>query len=607
MNIFHGDETWQGRWNPENDVLLSFVDDPESFKMSVGNAHWIADQYGEALDAVGAAYPMAQMLVSQELLGHMDGTDEDVFRAIGDSLVPTLTMEDVARVKTVPLSLAQYYLPDLVDEENWVPELDESRAYFQLGQFPLNLPASQHEDRTPGEIEMLGRARWDKSLEQKGTPAPQRNGNLATDIVTSFLGGMTESSVTMMQGPKFFGDKVAEFIPGYEGSFFDKWANSEIAALQWLRESSQDYYATDPEFAQSYAGELTKVLGASVPQILSMTLPPLAATMIGGQSFQYAWEDAENTARRLGQPFNRNRAFVYAFTMGAVNAVMTMMKFDLVVKPWLNTGGRPMVNNAFKLMRTTLLGTVTNVGQGAANDALAWGFGIEPRNPFDPERRKHDALLGAGTSLVLSLGGMTLAPAAEKPAQPPPEKPAVTFDKSIGKQEVPPPVAESTKPDALPQAGDAKELGEISQIKSEGKPKIRVTESLKRTPLGFENHEQFRMAVDELYDILKSSGVKDAVIGCRGSAVTGVSRKTSEPFGEKNDVDIFIVSDSLAARLDVDGRRYEIIFPKRLNKHSPAIRAWSNKWSAILGRPVSAACFYKEFAPTEGIFEYENR
>ncbi|GAT32522.1 hypothetical protein TSACC_2921 [Terrimicrobium sacchariphilum] len=230
---------------------------------------------------------------------------------------------------------------------------------------------------------------------------------------------------------------MAEFIPGYEGSFFDKSTNAEIALLQWQRGIMQNFYHVDPEFAQSYAGELSSTLGATVPQMLSMTLPPVAATMIGGQSFLYAWEDAENTAKRLGQSFNRNRAFAYALTMGAVNAAMTMVKFDLTVKPWLNAEGRSLVNNAFKLLRTTLLGTVTNVGQGTINDAIASGFGIEFRNPLDLERRKHDALLGAGTSLVLSLGGMTLAPAAEKTAQPPPEKPGVIFDKSLGKQEVP--------------------------------------------------------------------------------------------------------------------------------------------------------------------------
>ncbi len=106
--------------------------------------------------------------------------------------------------------------------------------------------------------------------------------------------------------------------------------------------------------------------------------------------------------------------------------------------------------------------------QGGVNDIGAWAFDIEKRNPADIGRRWNDFVVGAGTGAVLGLGGLAVTRAPEKPPQPPPEKPGVILDKSLGKQEVPPPDLHSPEVlshDARPSnVKIPKELGELTSV-----------------------------------------------------------------------------------------------------------------------------------------------
>ncbi|PTX99142.1 hypothetical protein DB345_01850 [Spartobacteria bacterium LR76] len=409
MNIFHGDETWQGRWNPENDVLLSFVDDPESFKMSVGNAHWIADQYGETLDAVGAAYPMAQMLVSQELLGHMDGSDEDVFRAIGDSLVPTLTMEDITGVREQPLSRLESYVPRSIYLSNRVPELEEAISYSDLGRkvFTLSWPGGLPPgvSLSDAEAEQIGRQAWrEKRAEEKRRKSFENYDEF--QLEKTLFGSMAESSLTMAEGPVFWLDKRLELQPGlgYEGTTADTWMNATLGFFEGQRKLAQEYYAVDPEFAESYAGKVAGAVGAAVPQLVAMRVPVAAVVGIGGQSFLHAWEDAENTAMRRGEKFDPNRAYAYATTMAALNTALTFLEFDKVLGPWRKGQSELLGDNLIKLFRSATGAGAVNAVQGGVNDLGATAFGIETRNPFDPERRWDDFTVGTGAGLVLGAG-----------------------------------------------------------------------------------------------------------------------------------------------------------------------------------------------------------
>lgn len=262
--------------------------------MSVGNAHWIADQYGETLNAVGAAYPMAQMLVSQELLGHMDGSDEDVFRAIGDSLVPTLTMEDITGVREQPLSRLESYVPRSIYLSNRVPELEEAISYSDLGRkvfrlsWPGGLPAGV--SLSDAEAEQIGRQAWrEKRAEEKRRKSFENYD--AFQLEKTLFGSMAESSLTMAEGPVFWLDKRLELQPGlgYEGTTADTWMNATLGFFEGQRKLAREYYAVDPEFAESYAGKVAGAVGAAVPQLVAMRVPVAAVAGIGGQSFLHAW------------------------------------------------------------------------------------------------------------------------------------------------------------------------------------------------------------------------------------------------------------------------------------------------------------------------------
>jgi hypothetical protein len=95
--------------------------------------------------------------------------------------------------------------------------------------------------------------------------------------------------------------------------------NATLGFFEGQRKLAREYYATDPEFAQSYAGKVAGAVGAAVPQLVAMRVPVAAVVGIGGQSFLHAWEDAENTAMRRGEEFDPDRAYAYATTMAALD------------------------------------------------------------------------------------------------------------------------------------------------------------------------------------------------------------------------------------------------------------------------------------------------
>jgi hypothetical protein len=116
-------------------------------------------------------------------------------------------------------------------------------------------------------------------------------------------------------------------------------------------------------------------------------------------------------------------------------------------------------------------------------------------------------------------------------------------------------------------------------------------------PLGFENREEFAVAMAELESILADEGIEATAIGVRGSSVTFTSNNPNKPgsyFDKrgtgKSDIDVFFVTDGyLACRPSRKG----IFHDSEVAEHYPAIAAWNSKWSARLDpkRKVAAAGF----------------
>jgi RHS repeat-associated protein len=112
-----------------------------------------------------------------------------------------------------------------------------------------------------------------------------------------------------------------------------------------------------------------------------------------------------------------------------------------------------------------------------------------------------------------------------------------------------------------------------------------------KVPLGFSDRGQFRAAVTDLRSALATHGVEDATIGVRGSSVTGVGYKSGAPFGPHSDVDFFVESSKLVQGLETSNKVPGMVKPEVMMDKFPALKDWSARWSATLGRDVTPAGF----------------
>ena len=180
--------------------------------------------------------------------------------------------------------------------------------------------------------------------------------------------------------------------------------NATLGFFEGQRKLAREYYAVDPEFAESYAGKVAGAVGAAVPQLVAMRVPIAAVVGIGGQSFLHGWEDAENTAMRRGEKFDPNRAYAYATTMAALNTALTFLEFKMVLGPWKKGQSELLGDNLIKLFQSATGAGAVNAAQGGVNGFGTTAFGIEFRNPLDLERRWDDFTVGAGAGIVLGAG-----------------------------------------------------------------------------------------------------------------------------------------------------------------------------------------------------------
>ncbi|MFT4171341.1 MAG: LysM peptidoglycan-binding domain-containing protein [Rhodocyclaceae bacterium] len=122
---------------------------------------------------------------------------------------------------------------------------------------------------------------------------------------------------------------------------------------------------------------------------------------------------------------------------------------------------------------------------------------------------------------------------------------------------------------------------------------VAINGSTRTVPLGFESEAQFIKASQELQTALRNSGIDDAVVGARGSSVTGItnnpkSENFGNPFGPDSDVDFFVQSQKL-----VDGfkKTPDFIHPEQVIKKYPELAKWSARWTEILGREITPAAW----------------
>jgi large repetitive protein len=130
--------------------------------------------------------------------------------------------------------------------------------------------------------------------------------------------------------------------------------------------------------------------------------------------------------------------------------------------------------------------------------------------------------------------------------------------------------------------------GDVSGVSAEA-----VNGATRTLPLGFISEQQFASAVAGLRSALVASGIDDAVVGVRGSSVTGFgsnpnSIRFGAPFGPASDIDFFVQSATLTNNFK---RQPGFVHPDQLLKAYPELDTWSRTWSDLLGREITPAAW----------------
>ncbi|WP_236712900.1 RHS repeat domain-containing protein, partial [Leptospira interrogans] len=158
-----------------------------------------------------------------------------------------------------------------------------------------------------------------------------------------------------------------------------------------------------------------------------------------------------------------------------------------------------------------------------------------------------------------------------------------------------------------------KELEEVavtgygSQLaKTTAKGLAKVGDDIGKIPLGFKNSNQYKKAMSELDNIMKSKNISDYNIGVRGSSVTGQSFKTGKPFNAKSDIDVFVESADLTKGSKTSKNIPGFVHPETINGKNPEIGSWSERWGKILNRDISVGGFEKGKVPNQPTIFYGN-
>jgi len=122
----------------------------------------------------------------------------------------------------------------------------------------------------------------------------------------------------------------------------------------------------------------------------------------------------------------------------------------------------------------------------------------------------------------------------------------------------------------------------------------------KQAPLSFESPEQYQKFQSELDDVLKKMGLDDAQIDLKGTSTTFYSENPSKPLGhhfdakadELADIDLGIASPKMvddmgAAGMSAHPKLPHIYKTRHTYEVYPELKAFADKWEAILGREVN--------------------
>ena len=137
------------------------------------------------------------------------------------------------------------------------------------------------------------------------------------------------------------------------------------------------------------------------------------------------------------------------------------------------------------------------------------------------------------------------------------------------------------------------------------KQKVAVTDEQiaameqKKVPLGFKDETQFKEFKGEMDSALNKAGLADSEIGLKGTSTTFYSENPSKPLGHhwdadlKNpgDYDLNINSRSMVDRMESAGisvsDKHNVFRTSDIEATFPALRAFQEKWSTTLERPVN--------------------
>ena len=177
------------------------------------------------------------------------------------------------------------------------------------------------------------------------------------------------------------------------------------------RDQNKEFWGVDKDFQESFTGQLIGAAGGMVPQVLASALPGLGVAAMQSQAFQFSMDDARETAKRTGQPFDPDKAFAYAMTNSFQQALLERVGLNTV----LGTGIKKAGKVTFTTLRNRVVKSILAEGgteswQGANQDKLASVFGIEKRNPLDLRKRGTEFAIGS----ILGGGLTTITTASQK-------------------------------------------------------------------------------------------------------------------------------------------------------------------------------------------------
>jgi hypothetical protein len=148
-------------------------------------------------------------------------------------------------------------------------------------------------------------------------------------------------------------------------------------------------------------------------------------------------------------------------------------------------------------------------------------------------------------------------------------------------------------------------IGAVKSIFGAGKSGLSAINGATRTvPHGFESEAQFLESIHDVQSILTKYGIDDAIVGVRGSSVTGFSRIKNTLFGSQSDIDFFIESEKLTQGLKTSQNIPGFVHPKNILSNFPELKNWSRKWSEILGRDITPGGFQPGMLPNEPTIIY---